>query len=201
MSEVKNVITIAERATKTLVTTSTTASKLMAELQGIAATIPALAEEIEFKQGQLTQIENDTKVKIREAKAELTLKITENEGSVLESLMSKRELATITNDELALLRQSIEDAKATAEAETKKAVAIAVAQANSAKDAAHAEADAKAKIDAATAKAQLDAKDQEIKFQEKTIANLESIITEERKARVDEAQARSNSQITVNNSK
>ncbi|RYI33505.1 hypothetical protein EVY37_30075, partial [Klebsiella pneumoniae] len=58
MSEVKKVITVAERSTKALVKVVADSQKVLAELASMADSNVILAEEIEFKQGQLADIEN-----------------------------------------------------------------------------------------------------------------------------------------------
>lgn len=57
MSEVKKVITVAERSTKALVKVVADGQKLFADLAALSQSTVTLTEEIEFKQGQLADIE------------------------------------------------------------------------------------------------------------------------------------------------
>ena len=90
MSEVKKVITVAERSTKALVKVVADSQKVLAELASMADSNVILAEEIEFKQGQLADIENQIASTEREAKAQLRLRVIENEDKVLADLMKAR---------------------------------------------------------------------------------------------------------------
>ena len=69
MSEVKKVITVAERSTKALVKVVADGQKLFSDLASLAGSTVTLTEEIEFKQGQLADIENQIAASERESKA------------------------------------------------------------------------------------------------------------------------------------
>ncbi|HBR3028475.1 TPA: hypothetical protein L9R08_004197 [Klebsiella pneumoniae] len=111
MSEVKKVITVAERSTKALVKVVADSQKVLAELASMADSNVILAEEIEFKQGQLADIENQIASTEREAKAQLRLRVIENEDKVLAELMKARGYAVITFSDLDSLNSDLVAAK------------------------------------------------------------------------------------------
>lgn len=106
MSEVKKVITVAERSTKALVKVVADGQKLFSDLASLAASTVTLTEEIEFKQGQLADIENQIAASERESKAQLRLRVIENEDKVLTELMKARSYAVITHADLDALNSA-----------------------------------------------------------------------------------------------
>ncbi|HCB3444733.1 TPA: hypothetical protein MYV42_005574, partial [Klebsiella pneumoniae] len=107
MSEVKKVITVAERSTKALVKVVADGQKLFSDLASLAASTVTLTEEIEFKQGQLADIENQIAASERESKAQLRLRVIENEDKVLAELMKARGYAVITHADLDALNSDL----------------------------------------------------------------------------------------------
>lgn len=198
---VKTIQSAADKSAKALTTIAANAQKEIAALQALTETVPAMVQQAEEAQVRLDNIKSETEMKVREAKVELDMAVRENENKVLTGLMQKRGLANIEAVELETLRNQLVRDDNEQKAEIAKAVNAAVANAKTASDAVLAETVSDHKVAVAEKDATIKALTREIEFLNKTVASLENTITAEREARVAEAQARSNSQITVNNSK
>ena len=201
MSE-KKVLTVMDRATKLFGKASGDLAKMLAEIEALPVAIADLATEVEFKQSNLDAITEDTKTVIRLAKAEIALKVTENEVKVMNELLKKNNLATITVGELNDLKSQLEDAITADEDTVTKAV-------KAAQSVLHAEYQGKLNTQAANQKVEVAQKDADIRasraqvaYMTETITDLKADIVLEREARVAIAEAASNAKaITVNNSK
>ena len=111
MDELKKTLTAVDRSTKasTKAFTKVVADvvKVTGELAGISEQVETLTTEIDFKQSALNAIEDDTKTATRLAKAELALRVTENEDKVLTDLLKKVGFAKVSNEELATLDKNL----------------------------------------------------------------------------------------------
>lgn len=202
MSEVKKVISQTEKSAKAIVTSTAGLSKIVAELVGLVNNAEALGQDIENKQIQLDMITDDTKIALRKAKAELDLKVLENEEGVLNSLLSKRGLAHISRADVATLEQQIEIATQNNEDEVKKAVAIAEARLSSETEAAVSKLISEQAVTNADLSATNKALNAEIEFLKRNVQSLEATVKAEREARVQEAQARASaSGVVINQGK
>ena len=189
MSEVKKVITVAERSTKALVKVVADSQKVLAELASMADSNVILAEEIEFKQGQLADIENQIASTEREAKAQLRLRVIENEDKVLADLMKARGYAVITFSDLDSLNSDLVAAKTDndfAVSEAREAGYQAAAAKFGAENRALA---SQHKVELAEYKAQAVAKNQRISDLEAQVSELRGQITAERETRLEIARA------------
>ncbi|HCI7027491.1 TPA: hypothetical protein NPQ74_003840 [Klebsiella pneumoniae] len=182
MSEVKKVITVAERSTKALVKVVADGQKLFSDLASLAGSTVTLTEEIEFKQGQLADIENQIAASERESKAQLRLRVIENEDKVLAELMKARGYAVITHADLDALNSDLVAAKTDNE--------YAVSEAREAGyQAAAAKFGAENRDLESQHKAQATAKNQRISDLEAQVAELRGQITAERETRLEIARA------------
>lgn len=202
MSEVKKVITVADRSTKALNTAATGLVKITQDLAAIADQAVSLATDIEYKQNDLDNLNQQFDTKFREASAELKLKVIEDEEKVLGTLLKSRSLVTIDPKELATLRSDLavaqdsnEDALAEAKAAGERSAAIAFNAQKSAIESNH-------RVAIAQYEANERSNAQRIEFFEAQVADLKAQITAEREARITIAQAESQRQgVTVNNGK
>lgn len=189
MSEVKKVITVAERSTKALVKVVADGQKLFADLATLSQSTVTLTEEIEFKQGQLADIETQIGNTEREAKAQLRLRVIENEDKVLAELMRTRGYAVISHAELDSLNSELVAAK------TDNDFAVSEAHENGYKAAAskfgaeNRELVSQHKVELAEHKAQATAKNQRISDLEAQVSELRDQITAERNTRLEIARA------------
>ena len=189
MSEVKKVITVAERSTKTLVKIVADGQKVLAELASMADSNVILAEEIEFKQGQLADIENQIASTEREAKAQLRLRVIENEDKVLADLMKARGYAVITFSDLDSLNSELVAAKTDNEYAVSEAREAGYQAAAAKFGAENRELASQHKVELAEFKAQAVAKNQRISDLEAQVSELRWQITAERETRLEIAKA------------
>ena len=189
MSEVKKVITVAERSTKALVKVVADSQKVLAELASMADSNVILAEEIEFKQGQLADIENQIASTEREAKAQLRLRVIENEDKVLADLMKARGYAVITFSDLDSLNSDLVAAKTDNDFAVSEAREAGYQAAAAKFGAENRELASQHKVELAEFKAQAVAKNQRISDLEAQVSELRGQITAERETRLEIARA------------
>lgn len=189
MSEVKKVITVAERSTKALVKVVADSQKVLAELASMADSNVILAEEIEFKQGQLADIENQIASTEREAKAQLRLRVIENEDKVLADLMKARGYAVITFSDLDSLNSDLVAAKTDNDFAVSEARESGYQAAAAKFGAENRELASQHKVELAEFKAQAVAKNQRISDLEAQVSELRGQITAERETRLEIAKA------------
>lgn len=189
MSEVKKVITVAERSTKALVKVVADSQKVLAELASMADSNVILAEEIEFKQGQLADIENQIASTEREAKAQLRLRVIENEDKVLADLMKARGYAVITFSDLDSLNSDLVAAKIDNDFAVSEAREAGYQAAAAKFGAENRELASQHKVELAEFKAQAVAKNQRISDLEAQVSELRGQITAERETRLEIAKA------------
>lgn len=189
MSEVKKVITVAERSTKALVKVVADSQKVLAELASMADSNVILAEEIEFKQGQLADIENQIASTEREAKAQLRLRVIENEDKVLADLMKARGYAVITFSDLDSLNSDLVAAKTDNDFAVSEAREAGYQAAAAKYGAENRELASQHKVELAEFKAQAVAKNQRISDLEAQVSELRGQITAERETRLEIAKA------------
>ena len=199
MSEIKKVITIADRSTKSLVTAAAGLSKVAAELQSLAESSTHLSQEIEFKQSELDNLGSQFDSKFREQTAELRLRVLENEDKVLEGILRARGLVTITPVELDTLRRdlaqsqvSINESLTAAREEGRNEAVTELKIKLSSIEANH-------RIEIAELNANSKAKDRRIADLEMQVAGLNKQIDAERETRLAIAQAESARQGVVIN--
>jgi hypothetical protein len=198
-SEQKKVLTIVDKSAKAFLASATTLTKTLAEVNGLGESVLAIAQEIEFKQSELDNINTSIVDGTRAAKVELDFQVKENEEATLNALMRKFGFAQISTKDLALLNQQLEDANA----DNAEAIASAVSSAEKvlhikySGEASTAKAEHKVVI--AEVNASVTAKTQEISFLNRNVTSLEKTITDEREARVSIANADAQKQgVTVN---
>lgn len=202
MSEVKKVITASDRSAKGVVKAVADLSKVAVELTALAQSNVNLAEEIEFKQSQLADLDNQINTKEREGAAQLRLRVIENEDRVLADLMKARGLATISVVDLNQLNTRAVNAEAGNEQAVEEARNSAFRQAESASKAQIAQLQGDHRVEMAELNANSKAKDNRIEFLEAQVTQLQGEVKAERDTRLEIAKAESNRQgVTVNTGK
>lgn len=202
MSEVKKVITVADRSTKALVVAIAGLGKITSDLSALGDITVKLADEIEFKQSQLDNLDVEFENKFREASAELRLRIKEDESGVLKQLLTQFGLAYITSDALQTLQSDLAQASEDYSAELADAESTGFRKGAAEFQAKLKEAESAHRINVAELTAKSNAKDDKIKMLEAQVAQLQSDIKAERETRLAIAQAESGRQgVVVNTSK
>lgn len=202
MPEVKKVITVADRSTKALVVAIAGLGKITSDLSALGDITVKLADEIEFKQSQLDNLDIEFDNKFREASAELRLRIKEDESGVLKQLLAQFGLAYITSDALQTLQSDLAQASEDYSAELAGAESAGFRKGAAEFQAKLKEAESAHRINVAELTAKSNAKDDKIKMLEAQVAQLQSDIKAERETRLAIAQAESGRQgVVVNTSK
>lgn len=202
MSEVKKVITVSDRSTKALIAAIAGLGKIATNLTGLGDITVKLADEIEFKQSQLDNLDVEFNTKFRESSAELRLKVLEDEETVLHDLLKKFGLANISVVELRDLRDNLEQTNADYSATIADAETSGYRKGAAEFQAKLKEAEANHKISTAELTAKSNAKDDKIALLEAQVSQLQSDIKSERETRLEIAKADANRQgVVVNTSK
>lgn len=202
MSEVKKVITVADRSTKALVVAIAGLGKITSDLSALGDITVKLADEIEFKQSQLDNLDVEFENKFREASAELRLRIKEDESGVLKQLLTQFGLAYITSDALQTLQNDLAQANEDYSGMMADAESSGFRKGAAEFQAKLKEAESAHRINVAELTAKSNAKDDKITMLEAQVAQLQSDIKAERETRLAIAQAESGRQgVVVNNSK
>lgn len=202
MTTTVKAIALTDKSTKSLSAVAATLTKVLAEMAGASETFNTVTYDIEVANNELDVIQQNKATAVRTAAAELSLSILENEDSVLDDLMSSRNLAKVSTAALNEVTDALEGAQQDNAKEVSKAVSIAVSAAEAEALVTLTAANSKASIDAAQNTADLKAKDLQIGFMASQIASLEQSIKDEREARVAMADSASKaSGVVVNTSK
>lgn len=202
MSEVKKVITVADRSTKALVTATAGLAKIAAELTALSENSVSLSQEIEFRQSELDNVNAQFDTRLREANAELKLKVIEDEDKVLATLLKARGLVTIVPAELSALQSKLAHAERDLETELAEANAAGKASAAAAFNAEKASLVAEHRVTLAQHEANARSAADRITFLTEQNTSLKDQITAERETRLEIAKAESQrAGVTVNNAK
>lgn len=189
MSEVKKVITVADRSTKALAKTAQDLSKIVLEINGLSASTVTLAEEIEYKQSELDDLANKYEIRVAEEENALRLKVLANEDKVLADLMKKRGFATVTQVDFEKLNSDLEAASTNNEFAVSEAREAGYKEASVALNAQIGQMKSSHSVEMAEFKAQATAKDQRIRDLEAQVTDLRSQIDAERQTRLEIAKA------------
>lgn len=199
MSETKKVITVADRSTKALVVATAGLAKIASDLSALSDSTVKLADDIEFKQSQLDNLNVEFDNKFRESAAQLRLRVLEDEDGVLIDLLQNRGLAHVKVTVLKELEQNLEIALAD------NSQAIAEAEANGFRKGAAEfqqklkEAEAQHRIQTAELTAKSNAKDDRIALLMEQLEEARGQIKAERETRLAIAEADSKRQGVVLN--
>jgi len=192
-------ITAIEKAIKALTKIQADTLKTQQELGQLCSIIPETMEEIQLQQGKLETLESEYDEKFRKAKADLNLKVYENEESVLVALMKKRGYAVITEEALAAQQEEAAKMLKDFDGQVGKAVAIATNQAKAIAEKEALEASSTWKVEKAELQAQEKAAQGKVAMLEQQVQQLQETITEERKARIEIAASDANKQGVIVN--
>ncbi len=202
MSEVKKVITVSDRSTKALVVAIAGLGKITSDLTALGDITVKLADEIEFKQSQLDNLDVEFENKFREASAELRLRIKEDSRTVLDELLSQFDMGSITNTALADLVNQVRTLQADYTGELADAEQAGFRKGAAEYQAKLKDAEANHRIAIAELTAKSNAKDDKITLLEEQLKEARAQNTAERETRLAIAQAESSRQgVVVNTGK
>lgn len=182
-------ITTADRSVKTLQAAIAQLLKTSTELSSLGTIIETQSADIQQNDSRLANIDAEFELKERTAAANLNVAVLENEDLVMKSLMAKRNLATVTTDELTNLAKELQTAQADNQAAIDTAVAAASKELNASWGAKLGAVENAHKVETATLKAEATSKDERISFLTGEIAALRNQIEAERNTRLEIAKA------------
>lgn len=205
MTDVKKVLTAVDKSTRALTSANDTFAKVVVDLTAQVNTLVAqqieVAQDIEFKQSELTSLQAQLDTAVRGNAAELRLRVREDEHTVLVELLNGRELAEISLADVRALRAELEQLTRDNTAEVKQAVEAATREVKRNADAELNSVKATHAIEIAQLNANANSDKQTIVLLREQLDNARSDLTAERAARVTTEQARSQAQgVVVNTS-
>lgn len=183
------VITVADRSVKAVAKATAELLKVSSDLNTLVLTAENLTDDIQQKESQLQALGQQFEADFRTKAAELNIRVLENEEASLQVLMAKRDLATITKNELVNLAKELDVANSSREADIDKAVAATSKELNSTWGAKLATIQNAHAVETATLKAEDAAKSERITFLGGEIAALRKQIDDERNTRLEIAKA------------
>lgn len=188
-------------AAKALAKAAKDAEKVIAQVNETAALAEQLTEDIATKQAQLEVLTDQYVEKERQAKIDLGLVIQEKKGEAVDTFLKAIGREAVDTAEYAKLKAD----KTKLETEFNKAVeeeTKGIRASESAKYTSQLSLNtAETKATNAVMAAELNAAKDKITFYAGEVEALRKQLNDEREARVKEAQARGNAQVTVNNGK
>ena len=192
------ILTETGRATKALVSASDNLSKVVLSVSAFAQEVNDIVEQIDIKQGELSQLDTIYADKLRQHKIDLNFKIQENESAELDGLLNSRGLVAVSANTVDGLEKQINDLTVGQE----KAIASEVAKAKSVLTAEHANAIKIKDLEHANAtakvNAELDSANAKIKYLEDALETANKALDAERAARIEIASKTSQPTINVN---
>lgn len=204
--DVKKALTSVDRSTKSLVNAADVLVKTVtdqtAQVTALTAQQVALATDIEFKQNELENIDQVYSTKLREANAELALRVKENADTVFETLLKERGLVALSPQRVLELEDAVTAAVDSKDEAVRTAVDTAVATVKATYESTIAKQAADHKVEIAQLNANASSDKKTITLLETQVADARDDLAEERKARVASEEARSRAAaVTVNTTK
>lgn len=180
---------VLERSNKGIQASVAAMKKAAEDLGNLVTQSEALTLQIEDKQAELAALTSRNDTAIREADAELRLRIKENREKVLSELLAESGLAKIPALELDALRKELASALAKDATELKAAVDQAVNAANREAASVAALKEAETKVAAAQKDATIDGLKDRVTFLTEQTKQLQGQIDSERATRLEIAKA------------
>lgn len=200
--ETKKVLTVVDKSTKALATVASQVAVVVADLQNTASIAASLAQDIEFRQNELENLESQLHTQQREQAAELRLRIREDEDSVLNELLTARGLVTTTEQEISETNNQILELTGLADRTEFKAVKEAESKLHSSYGVKISTIEAEHKVEIAELKADAKSDKAQLAAQAETIEQLRADIKAEREARISIAESAAKAQgVVVNTGK
>lgn len=199
MSEVKKTITAVTKATGALSKISIELQKQMSALGGFSETVHILAEDIEYKQQELSAVEQEISDAKRKANAELKLLILEDEDTIVKNILDNRGLTAIDTDELSTLRIDLTTAQYDNEDAINSAVAAQADKGKRELEAALTSAKLGHEVSTANDTATITMLRTQLADAREANTELKQMLNEEREARVSIAKAGTNINVTAPN--
>ena len=199
MTELTKVLTASDKASKTMASAATNLKKTFEGLDSFVESVRFLTDQIEEKQSDLNALNQQTEDAVRRAKAEMDLRILEDRKGTMLALMEEFGMAEINRAHLDTLVNDLEEAQNVDAEHIEREIQIAESKLHAQYKGQIATLEANHRVAVAEKDATITAKTQEIGFLQRNITTLEATISEERKARIEIANAESQRQGVVVN--
>ena len=201
MSQTNKTVTVVTQATKAMVKSAQDLAKTAGSLSALAEASEGLTSEIELKSAELASIEARTADALRKAKAELSIKVLENEEGVLGSMLANRGLVSIASNTLEDLRADLQNAQNDNDDAINAAVGKAKGMAESKAKSEAREAELGFQVEAAQLKAQNENLADKNSTLVAQVADMKDMLTAEREARVSMSANQAQPTINVSSAK
>lgn len=122
------ILTETGRAAKALITAGETLTKTVAGIIVFTQEVATLVEQIDIKQGELSQLDTQFADKLRQHKIDLKFKIQENEEEELNTMLESRNLIAVPESTVKDLENTISTLNADKDKEVKAEVAKVTAK-------------------------------------------------------------------------
>ena len=122
------ILTETGRAAKALITAGETLTKTVAGIAVFTQEVATLVEQIDIKQGELSQLDTQFADKLRQHKIDLKFKIQENEEEELNAMLESRNLIAVPESTVKDLENTISTLNADKDKEIKAEVAKVTAK-------------------------------------------------------------------------
>lgn len=122
------ILTETGRAAKALITAGETLTKTVAGIAVFTQEVATLVEQIDIKQGELSQLDTQFADKLRQHKIDLKFKIQENEEEELNTMLESRNLIAVPESTVKDLENTISTLNADKDKEIKAEVAKVTAK-------------------------------------------------------------------------
>lgn len=198
---VKTVTTVAQASTVALGKATSALQSIVSDLASANDTYEQLVQNIELKQADLEKLDVTFTEKEREMKANLALKAKEHEANLVKEILEAQGKLSVTKDEYNALTKELATVKANYDKDVKTEVAKAVEVIVSRHASEMKQKDLQFAADTAGMKASIQNATEKVATLQAQVEDYKTQITEERKARVQEAQARGGEKIQITTAK
>jgi hypothetical protein len=198
---VKTVTTVAQASTVALGKATSALKAIVDNLTDANDTYETLVQNIELKQADLEKLDVTFTEKEREMKANLALKAKESEAVLVNDILNAQGKMSVTKEEYKNLTTELATVKADYDKNVKSEVAKAVEMVASRHQSELKQLSLQNAADVASMKAAIENAQDKVQTLQAQVEDYKSQIAEERKARIQEAQARGGERVTVNTSK
>lgn len=192
-------ITTADRSVKAITAATAGLSKVVAEVVALGGISETLSADIQQKEGQLADLTRQLDLNTRTAAAELNVRVAEAENTVLHQLLSKNNLARISNESLSQLQENLANACDTVEISVTNAVKAAESALHSKYNSMLKAQEAEFKVANAEGAARISSLSERNQFLVDELAKARQDLVAERDARIKIAQAEAGRQGVVVN--
>lgn len=182
-------ITVTSKATSALEKVAGSVAKAVADLQSVTEVHGELLGQVAEAQQNLDQIHEDTATKVRKAKVELDLQVTEHADGVLSELLAERGLTSIGEEALFELRNKADRTSYEVDVEIKKAVNAALAKKDTEHQLEQAEVNQTNAVRTAQMESRIESLEQQLAASRREVENLTEQLSAEREAGTERARA------------